>query len=113
MLVKGAHVSLYKENKYSFAMECACEDPSHMLIVEVHPEGPNDKKFNVFVYLSGNFRAPWYLRIVQALFFIIKPNPYMFGNVVQLNEKNTQKIINLGKSLEEILAIHAQKEEPS
>ena len=89
-------------NKYAFAMECVCDNPAHMLICEIFPEGPNDKEWDALVYFTGNFRAPWFIRIIYAFLFIFKPNPYMVGNVVHLNEKNTETLINIGKSLEEI-----------
>ena len=101
------------ENKYAFAFECACEDPNHILICEVFPEGPNDKAFSAFVYLSGNFRVPWFIRVIFAFLYVFRPNPYRLGNYIRLNERNTEKIINLGKALEEIKAIHAQKDKVS
>ena len=92
-------------NKYSFTLECACNNPSHMMIVEVYPQGPNEKEFKAFCYMSGDYRAPFYKRIWMAIYYIFKPNPYMFGNIICLNEKNTNSIINIGKALEEIKAM--------
>lgn len=92
-------------NKYAFMLQCTCEDPLHSLIVEVYPQGPNEKQFKAFVYLAGNMYASWYIRLKLAFLYLIRPNPYRFGNVVVLSEKNTDVIISLGKALEEIKAM--------
>ena len=87
-------------------LQCACEDPSHLMVLEIYPQGPNDKEFKAFCYMSGDFQAPFFKRIWMSIYYLFKPNPYMFGNVITLSEKNIDTIINIGKSLEEIKAMN-------
>jgi len=82
-----------------------------MMIIECYPKGPNEKEFYAFCYISGDYRLPLYKRIIHAFLFIIRPNPYMFGNVITLDQHNTNTIIEIGRALEEIKAMDKKNQD--
>jgi hypothetical protein len=75
------------------------------MIIEVYHKSPNDKQFRALCYTSGNYFVPFYIRIKYALLYLFKPDRYQFDNIIFLDERHTETIIDIGKALEEIKAM--------
>ncbi len=75
-----------------FYIECECRSNDHILVIESHGFEDLEEPYNIDVYFSGNYKAPWYKRVWYSLEYIFNREKFCWGDSVGISEDNIHQL---------------------